>query len=260
MQMSTLSRFTKLVASATLGSLVGGCFLAACDRPQNNDTVIAAVSEYTGPATATAASPSLSLQVLTNSCGANQVQDFFQITNTGSTAVPLSAIRIKFWPDDAGGQKVVPQVFYGGCVSNAGNPSCLHQVTGVTAAPTSFSACGPGPQQQANWEITVSNTDKALLPPGATWSNIQSQVHLANFGEFQSGDRGLVQLLCLRRQRQLRQYGYVCTLPVRAAREDVDGCPPGLSRAERAREDPRKRASRSVHGAVGGESSRPRPC
>jgi hypothetical protein len=125
--------------------------------------------------------------VLANSCGANQVQNFFQVTNTGSTAVPLSAIQIKFWPDDTTGQKVVPQVSFGGCVSDAGNSTCVHQVTGVTAAPTSFSACGTGPQKQANWEITVSNTDKTLLPPGATWSNIQSQVHLTNFGNFSPG-------------------------------------------------------------------------
>src|SRR5262249_28257213 len=152
--------------------------------PASNEPVISALSR----ATPVAASTGLTLQVLTNSCGANQVQNFFQVTNNGTTAVPLSAIQIKFWPDDTSGQRVVPQVFYGGCVSNAGTPSCVHQVSGVTAAPaTSFSACGPGPQQQANWEITVSNTDNALLLPGATWSNLQSQVHLANFGNFSPG-------------------------------------------------------------------------
>jgi hypothetical protein len=187
MVIKTVPRFTRLVASAALGSLVGGCLLAACDRPQSPETVVAAVSGSTATATATAASASLTLQVLANSCGANQVQNFFQVTNTGSTAVPLSAIQIKFWPDDTTGQKVVPQVSFGGCVSDAGNSTCVHQVTGVTAAPTSFSACGTGPQKQANWEITVSNTDKTLLPPGATWSNIQSQVHLTNFGNFSPG-------------------------------------------------------------------------
>ena len=51
------------------------------------------------------------------------MENFFQVTNNGTTAVPLSSIQIKFWPDDTSGQKVVPQVFYGGCVSDAGNPA-----------------------------------------------------------------------------------------------------------------------------------------
>jgi hypothetical protein len=36
----------------------------------------------------------LQLQVLTNSCGANQMQDFFEVTNTGSAPINLSDISI----------------------------------------------------------------------------------------------------------------------------------------------------------------------
>ena len=192
MFIGNVPRLQKLVRCVVFGSLVAGGTLGACTRSQGNDAqdtevVAAALSTPAAPAAA-AATSGLTLQVLTNSCGTNQVENFFQVTNNGTTAVPLSAIQIKFWPDDTSGQRVVPQVFYGGCVSDAGNPSCVHQVSGVTAAPaTSFAACGPSPQQQANWEVTISNSDNTLLPPGATWSNIQSQVHLANFGNFSPG-------------------------------------------------------------------------
>jgi hypothetical protein len=133
-------------------------------------------------------STGLELKALTNSCAVTQVQDFFQIINHGTTAVPLSSIQIKFWVDDTSGQAIVPQIFTGGCVSNAGNPSCVHQVSGVTVAAKAFSpACGPTPTQQANWEITISSTDGALLPPGGTWGNVEAQVHLANFTNFRPG-------------------------------------------------------------------------
>jgi hypothetical protein len=131
----------------------------------------------------------LQLQVLMNSCGANQAQQFFAVTNTGSTPIKLSDIGIKFWIDDSSGQTVVPHVWTGGCVTNVnGNPSCVHQVAGVSAAATSFSpACGPDATHQANWEIAVSDTDGATLPPGATWSNAQVALNLANYSNFSPG-------------------------------------------------------------------------
>lgn len=136
----------------------------------------------------TAASTGIELEVLTNSCGANEVQNFFELINHGSTAVPLSAITIKFWVDDTSGQTVVPHVYTGGCVADAGNPSCVHQLTGVTASSTQFSpACGASPSAQANWEITISDTDGSTLPPGGTWSNLQSEINLANYANFSPG-------------------------------------------------------------------------
>ena len=131
----------------------------------------------------------LRLQVLTNSCGENQMQDFFEVTNTGYTPVNLSDISIKFWAYDTSGEAVDPHVWTGGCVVGVnGNPSCVHQVEGVTPTATQFSpACGPTPTEQANWEITITNTDGTQLPPGATWSNIQSALNLANYSNFSPG-------------------------------------------------------------------------
>jgi alpha-tubulin suppressor-like RCC1 family protein len=131
----------------------------------------------------------LQLAVLPNACGANQAQDFFQVTNTGSTSVKLSDISIKLWVDDTSGQSVVPHVSTGGCVTGVnGNPSCVHQVSGVSATAASFSpACGPDPTHQANWEITISDTDGGTLLPGTTWGNIQSALNLANFSNFTPG-------------------------------------------------------------------------
>jgi kumamolisin len=182
---------TKAVFVVVAGSVAAGALWSACNRPQRSDAISAAnggaVTAALSSATSVVASTDVTLQVFTNSCGANQVQNVFQVINNGTTAVPLSSIQIKFWPDDTSGRRVVPEVSYGGCVSNAGNPSCVHQVSGVTAASTSFPSCGSSPAQQANWEITISNSDNTLLLPGATWSNVQSQVHLANFGNFAPG-------------------------------------------------------------------------
>lgn len=46
----------------------------------------------------------LQLEVMTNSCGANQMQNFFEVINNGKTPVKLSDITIKFWADDTTGQ------------------------------------------------------------------------------------------------------------------------------------------------------------
>jgi kumamolisin len=141
------------------------------------------------PGTTPLSTQPLQLQVLTNSCGASQVQDFFNVVNTGTSAVKLSDISIKLWADDTSGQAVVPAVNTGGCVTGVnGNPSCSHNVVGVSAHATSFApACGPSPTRQANWEITISTTDGTSLPPGASWSNVQAALHLANFTNFRPG-------------------------------------------------------------------------
>jgi hypothetical protein len=132
---------------------------------------------------------SLQLQVLTNSCGANQMQDFFRVTNTGTTPIKLADISVKFWADDTSGKALVPHVWTGGCVTGVGgNPSCVHQVAGVTAAAATFSpACGPDATHQANWEITITDTDTTTLAPGAVWDNIQSAVNEADFSNFTPG-------------------------------------------------------------------------
>jgi hypothetical protein len=121
------------------------------------------------------------------------MQDFFQVTNTGTTALKLSDISIKFWAFDTTGTNMlvslVPHAWTGGCITNVnGNPSCVHQVTGVTPTATSFApACGPDPTHQANWEITISDTDTTTLPPGAIWNNLQTALNLANYTNFSPG-------------------------------------------------------------------------
>ena len=154
-----------------------------------NSTGPAARADVEQVTSALVSSASLQLKVLTNSCGANQMQDFFQVINTGTAAVKLSDIKIKYWADDTSGQFLVPRISTGGCASGSnGSPSCLHQVTGVTATASSFSpACGPDSTHQANWEITVSATDSTTLAAGATWNGIQTAVNLANYSNFNPG-------------------------------------------------------------------------
>ena len=131
----------------------------------------------------------LQVKVLTNSCVANQRQDIFEVINTGPTPVKLSDLKIKMWADDTSGQALVPHVWTGGCVSGANNnPSCVHQATGVTSVPTPFSpACGPDATHQANWEITISDTDSTTIPAGGIWNNIQTALNLANYSNFTPG-------------------------------------------------------------------------
>jgi hypothetical protein len=169
-------------ALATAGLVLALAPAISCSR----DGSVPDLAEQTSAIVSTAA---LQLKVLTASCGANQMQDFFQITNTGTTAVKLSDIKVKLWADDTSGQALVPHIATGGCASGAnGSPSCVHQVTGVTATPASFTpACGPDATHQANWEITISTTDGATLPAGAIWGNLQSSVNLANFSNFNPG-------------------------------------------------------------------------
>ncbi len=125
----------------------------------------------------------LQLNVLTNYCGANQLQDFFEILNSGAP-VTLSDITIKFWGYDTSGSNLVGAISTGGCLSN---PGCFHNVTGVSITAQTFSpACGPG-NRQANWEITVSNTDGTVLNSEVSWTNIQTALNLANYSNFSPG-------------------------------------------------------------------------
>ena len=164
-----------MVAVGMLTSWVGpGC----SSRPATQEISSAIVSTI-----------ALQLKERTNSCSANHAQDSFQVINGGSSSVKLSDIKIKFWINDTSGQAVVAHISTGGCVTGVdGKPSCVHQVAGVTATATSFSpACGPDSSHQANWEITISNADGAMLPAGATWRNLQSALNLADHSRFTPG-------------------------------------------------------------------------
>ena len=142
-----MNRFEAAAALAVISAAVGGgCTNGGAVDPL---TVRQGAVDSTAP---------VELQVLTNSCGANQAQDFFQVINHGTAPVTVSDISIKLWVDETSASNVVAQINTGGCLLN-GTGSCVHNVTGVTATATKFSpACGPDPGHQANWEITISNS------------------------------------------------------------------------------------------------------
>ena len=123
--------------------------------------------------------PQLQLKVLTNSAGANQAQDFFEVDNSGAP-VKLSDVSIKFWVYDTTGSKVVGAVNTGGCLTN---PSCFHQVNGVSVSAAPLPGCG----SNANWEVTVRNTDPTVMNAGVRWTNLQTALHLANYSNFSPG-------------------------------------------------------------------------
>lgn len=118
-------------------------------------------------------------------CATNQGQQFFEVINNGTAPVNLSDITIQFWVDDTSGSAIVGTVNNGGCLIN---PSCFHQVSGAAVSAVSFSpACGPDGNHQANWQITLSNTDSLTLGAGVTWSNIQTAIHLTDWTSFSPG-------------------------------------------------------------------------
>jgi hypothetical protein len=132
-------------------------------------------------------STNLQLQVSENACAVNLAQDYFEVTNGSTGPVNLSNVTIKYWINDTSGVQVTPEVWYGGCVTTP-NDTCVHSVQGVTATATQFSpACGPDPNHQANWEITISTTDTTPLAVGQTWSNLQTAVNLSNYANFVPG-------------------------------------------------------------------------
>jgi hypothetical protein len=140
----------------------------------------------TDPACAQLTSADLKLEVLTNSCGQNQAQQFFRVTNTGSVPVTLSDIAVRYWVNDSSAVEVVPHVWTGGCLTDASG--CFHQVSGVTSTAAAFSpACGPDAAHQASREITILNTDGAMLAPGVRWTNLQTAVNLADYSNFNPG-------------------------------------------------------------------------
>lgn len=189
-------RYTK---RAEWMSVVGGAVAlllaaAGCSGSRGGATEVAAAATGASASAATpppsVSSASLALKVLSNSCGANQAQQFFSVTNTGSAPINLADISIKYWIDDTSGQTIVPHLYYGGCVSGAnGSPNCVHQAAALATTATSFAACGSDPTHQANWEIAITDADPGVLPPGATWSNIQSSFNLANYSNFTPGSR-----------------------------------------------------------------------
>jgi hypothetical protein len=70
-------------------------------------------------------SVNLQLQVSKNACVANQARDYFKVTNSSASSVPLPKLAIKYWINDTSGVTPVPQIWYGGCVT-AANGTCLH--------------------------------------------------------------------------------------------------------------------------------------
>jgi putative component of membrane protein insertase Oxa1/YidC/SpoIIIJ protein YidD len=124
------------------------------------------------------------LEEYTSSCGTNSVYHLFAVVNNGA-AVTLSDLTIKFWPYDTSGVNLVGQITTGGCVWN---PTCSHNVTGVSMSAVHFSpACGPTTTQMANWEMTISTTDNTVLSGGTSWVSLQTLVNRSDSQPFVPG-------------------------------------------------------------------------
>jgi hypothetical protein len=186
-------RFNRLSVRSVVVMGLGTLLALGCSRPldiqpepsQNHGyarhAVLAALPPTGGLSTA-----SLQLQVTTYSCTSNQVLDAFQVKNTGTSAVRLSDIGIRFWAHDTTSKAMVAGVNYGGCVFGA--QGCYHQVSGTSASAAAIpSPCGPDASHLASWEIVVFTTDTAMLNPGETWSGLQTTAHLLDYGTFSPG-------------------------------------------------------------------------
>jgi len=142
----------------------------------------------TDPSCAKWYSGGLKVEVKTNYCDLQKVQQYFQVTNTGATPVNLSDLSIKYWVYDTTGANVVSDIYYAGCVVTLpNNLTCEHPVAGVAATGAKPSACTADGNQQANWEVTLTPTDGYALKPGQQWNNIQTVVHLDNWATFTPG-------------------------------------------------------------------------
>src|SRR5262249_31400493 len=67
---------------------------------------------------------------------------------------------------------------------------CAYQgkVRGVSATAVKMSTpCGPGDSAQANWEVTITNTDTGVIPPGEKWHKINSKISLPSNAAFTPG-------------------------------------------------------------------------
>jgi hypothetical protein len=164
------------------GAIVAAGFMATCNGsgPPEQER-LGEAGEAAGISTA-----NLELTELTNSCGTNQEQNFFSVKNNGTSSIQASDVSIKFWVDDTSAAAMQGAVYTGGCLTNASG--CFHQVSGVSISVVKMAtACGPTPTQQANWEVTISNTDHTAIAPGVNWTNIQAALHLSNYGNFSPG-------------------------------------------------------------------------
>jgi hypothetical protein len=171
-----------------LGALAAAAFMATCSgsggAPNGGDV---APGERLGhTAAALVSTANLRLQEYTSSCGDNEVQDVFQVVNNGTTSIRVSDISIKLWVDETSANSIVASVNDGGCVSRHGasSPDCAGGVVhGVTATAVKMaSACGPAPNQQANWEVTITNTSSVSLPPGQAWHKLRTDISLSGHG------------------------------------------------------------------------------
>ncbi len=106
------------------------------------------------------------------------------MVNNGAS-VTLSGITLKFWAYDTSGVSLVGSITTGGCLWN---PTCSHNLTGVTITSTNFSpACGPSTTQMANWEFTVSTTDTTVLSQGTSWVGLETLVNRSDSQAFSPG-------------------------------------------------------------------------
>ncbi len=125
---------------------------------------------------------SLLLKEITSCSQANQPSQNFEVINSGSTALNMNQITVKFWIDDTNftansANTVVGAVNFGG---NFG-PNNSQTANGVALNPVNFSpACGPDGTHQGNWELTLSNTDTRILSAVTTCSNIQTALHVGS--------------------------------------------------------------------------------
>ena len=171
-------------------ALAAAAFMATCASGSGVPP-----SENTAQATAKVGSVSatqLHLTQETLDCSSTFVQNVLKIENNGGTPVPLSDISIKLWVDETTASSVVASLSNAGCISAHGTASndCATQgkVRGVAATAVQMSTpCGPSDTSQANWEVTITNTDDGVIPPGQSWHKLHSKLALPSNAAFDPG-------------------------------------------------------------------------
>lgn len=181
MRLKELRLCLEMIGLALTAGLLSTC--SCTGAPPENDLHVQQAATSPGLTTL-----NLGLTILTNSCGANQAQDFFQVANNTNASVALSDLKIKFWLNETNATSLIASLNTPGCIVS--NMNCTYSVpsSNATITATKFSpACGADANHQANWEITIASTDTHTIPVGGTWSNVQAALRLPNGANFRPG-------------------------------------------------------------------------
>jgi len=128
--------------------------------------------------------PQLDLQIRKVECQSpTDIKFRFQVYNTDTQPVSLSALSIAMWINDPATTLSV-DVEDAGYWSSNNNPSSGTPLANLNLTALSVTNCTDTldtPTRYSNWELTTSTTDPSVIPPGGSW--VDTLVDIANHSD-----------------------------------------------------------------------------